>query len=58
LRHTNATLLLAGGHAVHVVSERLGHSRVNVTMEVYAHVLPATQKDAASAIGGLLHARG
>jgi integrase len=54
----SATLLLAGGHAVHVVSERLGHSRVNVTMEVYAHVLPATQKDAASAIGGLLHARG
>jgi integrase len=43
---------------VHVVSERLGHSKVSMTMEVYAHVLPDMQRDAASAIGSLLHGSG
>lgn len=55
LRHTCATLLLQGGVPVHVVSERLGHSKVSMTMEVYAHVLPDMQRDAASAIGSILH---
>jgi integrase len=34
LRHTCATLLLAAGHPVHVVSERLGHSTVSMTLQV------------------------
>jgi integrase len=55
LRHTCATLLLAAGTPVHVVSERLGHSKVSMTMEVYAHVLPGMQADAASTLGALLH---
>lgn len=54
LRHTCATLLLQSGQPVHVVSERLGHSKVSMTMEVYAHVLPDMQADAARAIGEIL----
>ena len=55
LRHTCATLLLQSGQPVHVVSERLGHSKVSMTMEVYAHVLPDMQQDAATKLGALLH---
>ncbi len=55
LRHTCATLLLKAGQPVHVVSERLGHSKVSMTMEVYAHVLPDMQTEAAATLGALLH---
>lgn len=55
LRHTCATLLLQAGQPVHVVSERLGHSKVSMTMEVYAHVLPDMQETAAAKLGTLLH---
>lgn len=57
LRHTCATLLLQAGTPVHVVSERLGHSKVSMTMEVYAHVLPDMQREAAVTMGALLHGR-
>ena len=46
LRHTCATLLLQAGTPVHVVSERLGHSKVSMPMEVSAHVLPDVERDA------------
>ena len=55
LRHTSATLLLAAGEPVHIVSERLGHSDVSITLNVYAHVLKTHQKGAAERIGALLH---
>ena len=55
LRHTMATLLLKAGTPVHVVSERLGHSKVEMTLEVYAHVLPDMQREAAATIGAILH---
>ncbi|HLG55205.1 MAG TPA: tyrosine-type recombinase/integrase [Vicinamibacterales bacterium] len=55
LLHTCATLLLQAGQPVHVVSERLGHSTVSMTMEVYAHVLPDMQQQAATTMGALLH---
>lgn len=54
LRHTCATLLLQKGEPVHVVSERLGHSKVSMTMEVYAHVLPDMQQGAAATMGAIL----
>jgi integrase len=57
LRHTCATLILAHGVPPKVVQERLGHSKVAMTMEVYAHVLPTMQADAAAMLGGLLHGR-
>ena len=57
LRHTCATLLLQAGVPVKVVSERLGHTKVSMTLDVYAHVLPEMQRDAAALLGGLLHGR-
>ncbi len=46
LRHTHATLMIAAGVPVKVVSERLGHSTPAFTMTVYQHVLPAMQREA------------
>lgn len=46
LRHTHATLLIAAGVPVKVVSERLGHSTPSFTMTVYQHVLPGMQREA------------
>jgi integrase len=40
LRHTHATGLLARGHSLKAVSQRLGHASVELTLRVYAHVLP------------------
>jgi integrase len=48
LRHTHATTLLLAREPVHVVSQRLGHASPVVTMTVYAHVLPANQREAAN----------
>ena len=47
LRHTHATQLLRQGVHPKVVSERLGHSTVGITLDVYSHVLPGMQEDAA-----------
>ncbi len=46
LRHTSATMLLASGVSPKVVSERLGHSSVVLTLDTYSHVIPAMQTDA------------
>ena len=55
LRHTCATLLLRAGEPVKVVSERLGHSKVTMTLEIYAHVLPDMQQHAATTLSAILH---
>ncbi len=55
LRHTCATLALKEGVPVKVVSERLGHKRTEITLNVYAHVLPSMQQEAAAKLGRLLH---
>lgn len=47
LRHTHATVLLELGLNPKVVSERLGHARVSMTLDRYSHVLPHLQKEAA-----------
>ena len=54
LRHTCATLLLAGGEHPKVVAERLGHSSTVMTMDVYSHVLPDMQEAAADKLERLL----
>jgi len=54
LRHTAATLALAAGVPVKVVSEMLGHSSVALTLDVYSHVLPHMQEDAARRMAALL----
>jgi integrase len=55
LRHTCATLLLQAGVPPKVVQERLGHKHIAITLDIYAHVLPAMQQDAAAKLAALLH---
>lgn len=50
LRHTCATLLLSQGVNPKIVSEMLGHSSVAITLDIYSHVLPDMQQDAAAAL--------
>ena len=54
LRHTHATLLLKQGVHPKIVSERLGHASVNITLDTYSHVIPSLQKEAAAAIDQVL----
>lgn len=53
LRHTWASLALSAGVSPKVVSERLGHASVGFTLDVYSHVLPGLQEDAASTVASL-----
>ena len=53
LRHTHATYLLDQGVSIRVLQERLGHSSVNVTLQIYGHVLPGRDEAAAEAYGEL-----
>ncbi len=48
LRHAHATLMLRQGVHPKIVSERLGHSSVAITLDIYSHVLPGLQEAAAS----------
>ena len=54
LRHTHATLLVADGTSIKVVSERLGHSSPGFTMATYQLVLPGIGADAADRFSQLL----
>ena len=54
LRHTYATLALSSGINPRIVSGRLGHSTVALTLDVYSHVLPQQDQDAADRIAELL----
>jgi integrase len=57
LRHTCATMLLLANVNPKIVSERLGHSKVSITLDIYSHVLPTMQDGAAAQIERLLHAK-
>lgn len=46
LRHTHATFLLSQNTNPKIVSERLGHSSIKTTLDIYAHVLPGMQEQA------------
>jgi integrase len=54
LRHTYATLALASGVNPRIVSARLGHATVALTLDVYSHVLPQQDREAAERIAELL----
>jgi len=47
LRHTHATMLLRQGVHPKVVSERLGHASIGITLDTYSHVMPGMQEEAA-----------
>ena len=54
LRHTCATLLLAQGEHPKIVSERLGHANITLTLDTYSHVLPGMEEQAAQRLETLL----
>jgi len=54
LRHAHASLLLQQGVHPKIVSERLGHSGVNITLDTYSHVLPGLQAEAVARLDDLL----
>ena len=51
LRHTYATLALVAGVHPKVVSERLGHANIGITLDCYSHCLPALSEEAAYLAG-------
>ncbi len=51
MRHTNATLMLGQGVHPKVVQERLGHSQVSITLNIYSHVLPGLGREAVERLG-------
>ena len=56
LRHTHATLALRAGIHPKIVSERLGHTTVSITLDTYSHAIPAMQEEAATLIAELVFA--
>jgi integrase len=54
LRHAHATLMLQQGVHPKIVSERLGHSGVSITLDTYSHVLPGLQAQAAAQLDLLI----
>jgi len=57
LRHSHATALLSAGESPKVVQERLGHSSISVTLDVYSAVLPNMQRDAVERLADTFDAR-
>jgi integrase len=55
-RHTYATLAIRAGVPAHVVSKRLGHANVGITMSVYAHAFPSDDRDAAERVAAVMFA--
>ena len=54
LRHTSASLMLNHGVPLIVVCRRLGHSKPSITLDVYGHLIPGTQLEAAEKIDDLV----
>ena len=54
LRHTHASLLIADGVPIKVVSERLGHAHPSFTMHTYQHLLPGMSSAAAERFATLV----
>jgi len=57
LRHTAASLMLNHGIPVLIVSKRLGHSKPSVTIDVYGHLIPSKQEEAAQLMDHLLSSK-
>ena len=54
MRHSYATAALAAGVPAKIVSVRLGHANIAITMDTYSHVLPGMDERAASAVARLI----
>ena len=57
LRHSRATLLLKAGIHPKIVSERLGHANISITLDTYSHVLPGLEERAAERFDEMLKSR-
>jgi len=55
LRHTSATLLIAGKADIRTVSARLGHSQTSTTLNIYAHALKTADEKASDTLEGMLN---
>ena len=55
LRHTNATLSLKAGVHPKVISERLGHASIAITLDLYSHVTPGISREAADAVESMVY---
>ena len=58
LRHTHASLLIRAGVPMKVVQEGLGHASILTTMDLYAHIMPGMQEEAAQKLGETLESIG
>ena len=56
LEKLSAALALRAGIHPKVVSERLGHATISITLDTYSHAIPAMQEEAAAVIAGLVFA--
>lgn len=56
LRHTHATAMLLSGVNPKIAAERLGHSKVGITLDLYSHVLPGMQEDAVAKVDAAMAA--
>lgn len=54
LRHTAASLMLNHGIPVLIASKRLGHSKPSVTIDIYGHLMPSKQEEAADLMDKLI----
>jgi integrase len=57
LRHSAVSLQIAAGVAPEVISKRIGHRHISVTLDVYGHLLPEADKEAAEAVDRFLSSR-
>jgi hypothetical protein len=54
VRHSYATAALAAGIPAKIVSERLGHANVQITLDTYSHVIPGLDEQAAATVARLI----
>jgi integrase len=54
LRHTSASVALANGVPLKIVSERLGHSSISITGDIYSHVTEGMDREAAESIANAM----
>jgi integrase len=54
MRHTHATMLIEKNINVKIISERLGHSKVAITLDTYSHVLPSMQEEVANQLNKMI----
>lgn len=55
LRHSHVTLLMNSHILIKIISERVGHSNVNITLNIYSHVLDEMDREASDKIAGKLY---